>query len=162
MARRRNPFDIFGDFDEMFEEMLKEFENMGPGEHESGPFFYGFSINQRPGEEPEIREFGNIRPESGKIEIGERKPLVDVFDTDRTVQVVAEMPGIEKEDVELSAEGRELEIKASRGERKYHEFVELPADVDIDSAKASYKNGVLDITLNKIQRPSRKKKINVE
>jgi len=39
-----------------------------------GPFFYGFSINQRPGEEPEIREFGNIRPESGRIEIGERKP----------------------------------------------------------------------------------------
>jgi len=47
MARRRNPFDLFGDFDEMFEEMLKEFENMGPREHMGGPFFYGFSINQR-------------------------------------------------------------------------------------------------------------------
>jgi len=162
MARRRNPFDLFGDFDEMFEEMLKEFENMGPREHMGGPFFYGFSINQRPGEEPEIREFGNIRPESGRIEIGERKPLVDVFDTDKTVQVVAEMPGIEKQDVELSAEGRELEIKASHGERKYHEFVDLPADVDIDSAKASYKNGVLDITLSKVQKAGKKKRINVE
>ncbi|HTY90716.1 MAG TPA: archaeal heat shock protein Hsp20 [Methanocella sp.] len=162
MVRRRNPFDLFGDFDEMFEEMLKEFENMEPGEHMGGPFFYGFSINQRPGEEPEVREFGNIRPEGGKIEIGERKPLVDVFDNGKTVQIVAEMPGIEKEDVELNAEGRELEIKASHGERKYHEFVELPADVDIESAKASYKNGVLDITLNKVQRPNKRKKINVE
>jgi len=62
MARRRNPFDLFGDFDEMFEEMLKEFENMGPREHMGGPFFYGFSINQRPGEEPEIREFGEHPP----------------------------------------------------------------------------------------------------
>jgi HSP20 family protein len=162
MVRKRNPFDLFEDLDEMFEEMLREFERIGPGEHVSGPFFYGFSINQRPGEEPEIREFGNIRPEGGRIEIGERKPLVDVFDSDKAVQVVAEMPGIEKEDVELNVEGRELEIKASRGDRKYHEFVELPADIDIDSAKASYKNGVLDITLNKVQKPARKRKINVE
>jgi HSP20 family protein len=162
MVRRRNPFDMFGDFDEIFDEMLREFEKMEPGEHMSGPFFYGFSINQRPGEEPEIREFGNIRPEGGRIEIGERKPLVDVFDGEKTVQIVAEMPGIEKQDVELSAEGRELEIKASHGDRKYHEFVDLPADVDVDSARASYKNGVLDITLNKIEKKPRRKKINVE
>ncbi len=162
MARRRNPFDLFEDFDEMFDEMLREFERMEPGEHMSGPFFYGFSINQRQGEQPEIREFGNIRPEGGRIEIGERKPLVDVFDTDKTVQIVAEMPGIEKEDVELNAEGRELEIKANRGDRKYHEFVELPADVDIDTAKASYKNGVLDITVSKVESKKGRKKINVE
>jgi len=162
MRRRRNPFDLFGDFDEMFNEMLREFERMEPDEHVSGPFFYGFSINQRPGEEPEIREFGNIRPESGHIEIGERRPLVDVFDGENNVQVVAEMPGIEKEDVELDVEGRELEIKAARGDRKYHEFVELPADVDVESAKATYKNGVLDITLNKVERKKGRKKINVE
>ena len=162
MVRRKNPFDIFGDFDEMFEEMLKEFEKMEPAEHMSGPFFYGFSINQRQGEEPEVREFGNIRPEGGRIEIGERKPLVDVFDTDKTVQVVAEMPGIEKQDVELSAEGRSLEIKAYHGDRKYHEQVDLPCDVDIDSAKATYKNGVLDITLKKVEKKKSRKKINVE
>ncbi len=162
MRRRRNPFDLFEDFDEMFEEMLKEFERMEPGEHVSGPFFYGFSINQRPGEQPEIREFGNIRPESGHIEIGERRPLVDVFDGDKNVHVVAEMPGIEREDVELNVEGRELEVKATRGDRKYHEFVELPADVDIESAKASYRNGVLDITLNKVESKKGRKKINVE
>lgn len=162
MVRRRSPFDLFGDFDEVFEEMLKEFESIRPGERAGGPFFYGFSINQRPGEEPEVREFGNIRPGGGKIEIGERKPLVDVFDTEGTVQIVAEMPGIEKQDVELSAEGRELEIRAAHGERKYHEYVELPADVDVDSAKASYMNGVLDITMNKVKKAGRKKKINVE
>jgi len=162
MARRRNPFDIFSDFDEMFNEMIQDLDKMGEDEHISGPFFYGFSMSQRPGEEPEIREFGNIRPEGGRIEIGERKPLVDIFDTDNTVQVVAEMPGIEKEDVELDAEGNQLEIKASHGERKYHEVVELPADVNVESAKASYKNGVLDITLKKVKKTHNKKKINVE
>lgn len=162
MARRRTPFDIFSDFDEIFNEMIQDLDRMGEGEHITGPFFYGFSMSQRPGEEPEIREFGNIRPEGGRIEIGERKPLVDIFDTDKTVQVVAEMPGIEKDDVELDAEGNQLEIKASHGERKYHEVVELPADVDVESAKASYKNGVLDITLKKIKKARNKKKINVE
>jgi HSP20 family protein len=162
MARRRNMFDIFSEFDEMFNEMIRDLDKMEPGEHNGGPFFYGFSMSQRPGEEPEIREFGNLYPEGGKVEIGERRPLVDVFDTDKTVQVVAEMPGIEKDDVELDAEGNKLEIKASHGDRKYHEIVELPADVDIDSAKASYKNGVLDITLKKVTKAAKKKKINVE
>jgi HSP20 family protein len=162
MARRRNPFDIFSDFDEIFNEMIRDLDKMEPGEQDTGPFFYGFSMSQHPGEEPEIREFGNIRPEGGRIEIGERKPLVDIFDTDKTVQVVAEMPGIEKEDVRLDVDGDQLEIKASHGDRKYHEVVDLPAEVDVDSAKASYKNGVLDITLKKIKKTRSKKKINVE
>ena len=164
MARRRNPFDMFGDFDEIFEDMLREMESMQEqGDRASGgPFFYGFSMSQRPGEEPEIREFGNIHQGKDQYEIGERKPLIDVFDNDKSVQVVAEVPGIEKEDVHLDIEGRELEIKAARGDRKYHEVVELPADVDIDSAKASYKNGVLEITLAKVKKTSRRKKINVE
>ena len=157
---RRDPFDMFRDFDEMFSEMLKEME---AGEITGGgPFFYGFSMNQRPGEEPEIREFGNIHPGRDNIEIGERKPLIDVFDTDETVQVVAEMPGIEKSDVDLSVDGRNLEIHAARGDRRYNETVELPTDVDENSAKATYKNGVLEVTLKKSPKAKKGKKINVE
>ena len=163
MVRRKSPFDMFGDFDGIFEEMLKEMEQMEEqGERVSGPFFYGFSMSQRPGEEPEVREFGNIHQDKGQFEIGERKPLIDVFENEKTVQVVAEMPGIEKEDVNLDIEGRELEIKAAHGDRKYHETVVLPADVDIDSAKATYKNGVLEITINKVKKSRSRKKINVE
>jgi HSP20 family protein len=163
MVKRKSPFDMFGDFDGIFEEMLREMEEMEEqGERTSGPVFYGFSMSQRPGEEPEVREFGNVHAAKGQFEIGERKPLIDVFENEKTVQVVAEMPGIEKDDVELSIEGRELDIHAQREERKYHETVELPADVDIDSAKATYKNGVLEITLNKVKKSKSRKKINVE
>jgi HSP20 family protein len=158
--KRREPFDMFRDFDEMFNEMLQEMES-GHIQQE-GPFFYGFSMNQRPGEEPEIREFGNIRPGKDTVEIGERKPLIDVFDTDGTIQVVAEMPGIEKSDVELSVDGRNLEIHAARGDRRYNETVELPTDVDENSAKATYKNGVLEVTLKKIPKAKKGKKINVD
>lgn len=158
--KRRDPFDIFRDFDEMFNEMLKELE-IGQVPR-GGPFFYGFSWNQRPGEEPEIREFGNIRPGRETIEVGERKPLIDVFDTDETVQVVAEMPGIEKSDVELSVDDRNLEIRAARGDRRYNETVELPADIDEDSARATYKNGVLEVTFRKVPKSKKGKKINVD
>jgi HSP20 family protein len=158
--KRKEPFDMFRDFDEMFNEMLREMEsgNIKQG----GPFFYGFSLNQRPGEEPEVREFGNIHPGRETVEIGERKPLIDVFDTDDTIQIVAEMPGIEKSDVDLRVEGRHLEIHAARGDRRYHETVELPTEVDENSAKATYKNGVLEVTLKKNPKAMKGKKINVD
>jgi HSP20 family protein len=158
--RRRDPFDIFGDFDEIFNEMLREMESGNLTDE--GPLYYGFSMSQRPGEEPEVREFGNLHPGRESVEIGERKPLIDVFDTDDKIQIVAEMPGIEKEDVELSVDGRSLEIQAARGDRRYNETVELPADVDEGSAKATYKNGVLDITLKKTKSRKSRKKIDVE
>ena len=157
---RRDPFDMFRDFDEMFSEMLREMESGHI--QQGGPFFYGFSMNQRPGEEPEIREFGNIHPGRENVEIGERKPLIDVFEADGTIQVVAEMPGIEKADVELSVDGRNLEIQAARGDRRYNETVELPEHVDENSAKATYKNGVLEVTLKKKPKVKKGKKINVD
>jgi HSP20 family protein len=159
-SNRRDPFDIFRDFDDIFNEMLREMESGHIPQ--GGPFVYGFSWNQRPGEQPEIREFGNVHPGRNAIEIGERKPLVDVFDTDDTVQVVAEMPGIEKSDVDLSVVGRSLEIHAARGDRRYNETVDLPADVDENSAKATYKNGVLEVTLKKNPKSKSRKKIDVE
>ncbi len=160
-GRRRDSFDIFRDFDEMFEELIRGMES-GEMRQGGGPFFYGRSWSQRPGEEPEVREFGNVHPGDETFEIGERKPLIDVFDTDETVQIVAEMPGIEKQDVELSIDGRELFVQASRNDRHYHETVKLPTDVDEASAKATYKNGVLEITLKKAKNVLRRKKINVD
>jgi len=138
--KRRSPFDIFGDDwsgifdDEMFERLKRLTDKMLSGEWEAGelgrPFIYGFSMTSRPGEEPEIREFGNIRPHAGDIEIGERRPIVDVFESDDEVQVVAEMPGVEKDDIKLDATETSLDISAKTRDREYSERVTLPARVD--------------------------------
>lgn len=74
------------------------------------PFVFGFSLTRRPGEEPEIREFGNIFPWEEKIK--ERKPLIDTFESDDEIHVIAEMPGIEKKDIRLNATKTTLEIEA--------------------------------------------------
>jgi len=156
--RRRSPFDIFGDFDEIFERLT---ERMTSGEWEE-PFIYGFSVTSRPGEEPEIREFGNIHPLAGDVEIGERRPIVDVFESDDEVQVVAEMPGVEKDDIKLDATETSLDISAKTRDREYSERVALPARVDPDSAKASYKNGVLEVILKRVEPKEKKAPIKVE
>ncbi|HWQ49716.1 MAG TPA: archaeal heat shock protein Hsp20 [Methanosarcina sp.] len=169
--KRRNFFDeIFGidpvkDVDEMFERLSRAMgmsvENFG-----QDPFIYGFSLTQRPGEEPEIREFGNIpmfeqTETEEKRSLDTRKPLIDVLETEETVHVVAEIPGIEKENIRLNATDLILDIETIDGNPKYSERVELPVKVDPQSAKATYKNGVLEVTFKRLE-PSSRTSINIE
>ncbi|WP_457591114.1 archaeal heat shock protein Hsp20 [Geoglobus sp.] len=153
----------FEEFDELFKRMMKEFDELiRTAELSEGkPIVRGFSIRIGPDGKPEIREFGT-KP-SIKEEIDQRKPLVDVIETDEEIQVIAEMPGVNKEDIELSASETKLEIKAEGENRKYYEVVDLPDEVDPDSAKARYNNGVLEVVLKK-KHPKKesKKKINIE
>lgn len=161
-------WDIFSDFfrfgiDDVFERMMRDIENifrkaeMG----EIKPIVRGFSIRIGPDGKPEIREFGT-KPTIKEAGIEERKPLVDVIETDNEVQVIAEMPGVNKEDIELNADERSLEIKAEGENRKYYETVELPAEVVPDSAKARYNNGVLEVVLRKRTPKTSGKKIKIE
>ncbi|MFQ6062644.1 MAG: archaeal heat shock protein Hsp20, partial [Methanosarcinales archaeon] len=137
--------DIFKDFEEMIDNLFEDIED-----EIKGPFVYGFSLTHRPGEEPEIREFGNVRPRFGRpIEISEITPLVEVFKSDDKIHVVADMPGVEREDISLDCSETSLEIYASHGDKKYSKHVELPSKVDPNSATATYKNGVLEVILKR-------------
>jgi len=167
--RRRRPrwsdfFDeIFEEFERMEEELFRRFWEELPSWREMeesvkvyGPYVYGFSISIGPDGKPVVREFGNVRPTRfGPRFVEEREPLVDVAEEDDEVVVVAELPGVEKEDIELNATERELVISVDTEKRKYYKRLELPAEVDPKSAKASYRNGILEVRLKKI-RPERK------
>ena len=171
--RRRNLFDdVFGedsfeDIEEMINHMLNEM-GVSMDDLPNQPSVYGFSVSKRPGEEPEIREFGNVSPEAlngmtegQRIQIGEIKPLVDILETEDSVHVVAEMPGIEKEDIHLDATDSAVELKATHGERNYSEYLELPVKIDPDSAKATFKNGVLEVIFKRDE-PVRKTSIQID
>lgn len=167
--RRRRRF--FDEIDELFEKMLEDMEKLmrdlerrffierrpaTPEEYrqyEFGPYVYGFSVTIGPDGKPIIREFGNVRRVRGRPSIiEEREPLVDVFESEDEVTVVAEMPGVEKDkiDVKVSDDGKTLIINASNEKRRYYKEVELPVKVDPSSAKAIYKNGVLEVKLKKL------------
>ena len=169
--RRRNFFDeMFGIdpvhgmeeiFDRLNRVMGMSLENIG-----QYSFIYGFSITHRSGENPEIREFGNI-PTFEQIETGDRhylctrRPLIDILETEDKVHIIAEIPGIEKEKILLNATDLILDIETIDGNPKYSERVELPVKVDPQSAKATYKNGVLEVTFKRLESSSRAS-INIE
>jgi HSP20 family protein len=144
----------FSDIEDIIEHMMERF-GVDMDDLSKQPFVYGFSISQRPGEEPEINEFGNVpSPDESRfgrqqIRVDERKPLIDVCEIDDNVHVTAELPGIEKEEIELLATENSMQLKAAGKDQKYTEDIELPTGVDPDSAKATYRNGVLEVVLNK-------------
>lgn len=92
-------------------------------------------------------------------------PDVDVVDHDKELVVKAEIPGIDKKDLDISVSGNVLTIKGSKKEEKKEEkenyvmseirsgrfarTLTLPAEVDSDKVKARYENGVLELTLPK-------------
>ncbi len=106
-----------------------------------------------------------------------RMPKVDVIDRDTEVVVRAELPGVDKKDLDVSVSANAVTIKAStKAEHKEEKgdyyrceitqgsisrTVALPADVDGDQAKAAFKDGVLELTMPKVA-GSRKQSIKVE
>ena len=171
--RRRFPFfrswlfedidEMFREFERMMEEELKELTSKIPREYirerklpdgttvrEWGPFVYGYSITIGPDGKPQIREFGNVKPTRFGPRIREeREPLVDIYVTNGEVKVIAELPGVNKEDIQLHGTEDTLIISVDTPERKYYKEVKLPAKVDPKGAKTSYKNGVLEVILPK-------------
>jgi HSP20 family protein len=169
---------IFGEMEKMMEEELKSFTSRVPKEYvrerrlpdgkverELGPFVYGYSVKIGPDGKPEINEFGNLKQSrSGPLVKEEREPLVDVIDTNGEIRVVAELPGVEKEEIELHGTEDSLTIAVDNVERKYFKQVELPAKVNIRQARSGYKNGVLEVILPKTEDEKRSKgePINIE
>ncbi len=91
-----------------------------------------------------IQEFGNTVAQRDTPEEVGREPLTDIIEDKDTVRIIVEMPGVEKEDIDLNVEDRSLEIQVDKEGRKFSKKLELPCAVDADSTKASYKNGVLE------------------
>jgi len=129
--------------------MRKAFE-VPSKERSSHPYVYGFSMSVGPEGKPVIREFGNVqRGRVGPKIREEREPLVDVMEEAKDLVIVAELPGVEKEDINLHATENHLTVSVDTPERKYHKELRLPTEVDSKSARASHKNGVLEVRLKK-------------
>jgi HSP20 family protein len=178
--RRRSPFDAFGidddfirdlldddrvmdDIRRMAEEMMKMFTTAQPGK----PFVHGFKIQYGPDGKPKIEDFGNkpIKSPKGESLISEeREPLTDIIEGDNDVAVTVEIPGVEKEDIDLNVTKEILEIRVDTHKRKYHKNLNLPCDVLPKTTKATYKNGILDVVIKRSEKkkPGSRYKVNIE
>jgi len=184
--RRRWRFPTANLFDELeqdFESMFKDLELPkdlirerklpdGGTVREMGPFVYGYSFSMGPDGKPVIREFGNVKPSlkggpTGKVKPRldvkeDREPLIDTIVNPDTVKVVAELPGVEKPDIALECDGQKLTLKVDTDKRRYYKELELPVEVDPDTSKASYKNGVLELLLTRKKTGSKAKQIAID
>ena len=78
---------------------------------------------------------------------GTADTYVDVHEYDDRVSVIADLPGVEKSDIDLQCTDRTLSIRAAGSTTSYAERVRLPVRVDENSASATYNNGVLEVSL---------------
>jgi len=139
---------IMDDIKKMAEEMMKMFTNVQPGK----PIVHGYKIEFGPDGKPQIEDFGNrsIRSPEGVSTISDEiEPRTDIIEGENDVAITVEIPGVEKEDINLVATEDTLEIKVDSPKRKYHKRINLPCNVKTKSTKATYKNGILDIVLDK-------------
>lgn len=176
--RRRRRFPLFREIDKMFEDMFRELSRTFPEELVKerklpdgstvktwGPYVYGYSMSVGPDGKPSIREFGNMRPTRPGLPrpVEEREPLVDLVTGEKVIQIIAEVPGVEREDINRLTTEDQLTISVDTERRKYRKEVDLPIKVDPKSAKASYKNGVLEVTLERLEeKKPRGQRISIE
>ena len=147
----------FFDIDDIFEEFKRNGSN-------SDPFYYGYTMTVGPNGKPVVKEYGNVKPEL-LPSTDTREPIVDVIadEKEKLVKLVAEMPGVEKTDVKILVQDKSVDISAEHDEKKYHVKVPIKHKVDENSAKASYKNGILELVFKLIEDEKPKgKKVEVE
>lgn len=99
-------------------------------------------------------------------------PSIDVSETDNQFLISAELPGMNKEDIEISLENSRLTISGERSfekedkGKKYHRVessygsfersFQLPDNIDAESISASYENGLLEISIDKSEEEVKK------
>jgi len=100
-------------------------------------------------------------------------PKVDILDHDNDIEIQAALPGVKKEDLDISINNQTITIRTTSKEEKKEEekgkyfrreitrgefqrTLSLPDNVDGDNAKASFKDGILKVTIPKTEKSKRK------
>lgn len=118
------------------------------------------------------------RGEKGLATLGAREPFTDIMETEGSVIVTAELPGVKKENININATEEGIEISAEvkteakveekgfyRRERSYDRYYRsysLPARVKPNEARATYKNGVLEVVLPKAEAGEKGRSIKID
>jgi len=158
------------EIDRIFRKMSNSFFNIGDMFEEfkgnssvCGPCYYGYTMTVGPDGKPVVKEYGNVQP--NQLQTSDtREPIVDtiVDEKEKVVKLVAEMPGVEKTDVKIVVVDKTVDLSAKHDEKKYHVKVPLKHKVDENSAKASYKNGILQIVFKIVEEKPKGKIVEVE
>ncbi|MDI1494930.1 MAG: molecular chaperone [Cenarchaeum symbiont of Oopsacas minuta] len=151
MFNNRELDKLFNDISDRFlgSESLAEVVKAG---HFGEPLYYGYTMTVGSDGKPVIKEYGNVRSNPATTL---DNALVDTIVDEKggQLKLVAEMPGVEKEDIHAVVNGNIVNIEAEHDAKKYNVSVPIEHKVLKDSAKASYKNGILEMVFKLIKKP---------
>ena len=134
--RNNRPNDIFGGLDELLDNWMELMAVL--------PQLETIQRNTVP----------QVRKHEGTMSYEER---------DKDIVFTIDMPGVAKKDIDIKVEDHSIRVKAENGgKRKYNYSRKFKPTVDISSAKATFKNGVLDISLTKTEEVSKGKSVKIQ
>ncbi|MFX0124992.1 MAG: Hsp20/alpha crystallin family protein [Candidatus Hodarchaeota archaeon] len=156
-------FEDFGkDFERAFKKSFKELSKDSKDSLTWGYRMYWDNSMEK----PVVKYFGNFDPTTGKLlEEGWRiPPLEKKFDDKNNVwNLVVDLPGVKKENISLSATPAYINIEATSKKRKYKHKVDFDKEIDPESVKAKFNNGILKVTvIPKVPVKAEEKKISIE
>ena len=107
----------------------------------------------------------NLENEMGRTPIVSKpkhEGTMSYEDREKDIVFTIDLPGVSKKDIDINIEPNSITVKAENGgKRKYNYNRRFKPTVDVDSAKATFKNGVLDITVNKVDATPKGKSIKI-
>lgn len=162
-------------FKQVLRNMPEEYQDMSPEDifkeltknaPHSAFFKFGFDQDGKPIMQPfgkPTRGARRKKPISPKTK-DTKEPLVEVSEVEGQIIIIAEMPGVNKEDIEIKSTNYSLTIstKPQSESRSYYKEIDLPTAINSDYAKARYVNGILEITLKKKKFDEKQNKIEVD
>lgn len=149
-------WNVDDDFTRIFEKIFKQLgskDKLDPETPNARSWSYGYSLTSGPDGKPIVKEWGSDFPETPMVEKPNDEPLsqVDIDRANKTVRVIMELPGITKESIRITGTETSIKVKADYDRWNVDHEIPISAKVDPNTAKASYNNGVLDVTLDLIE-----------
>ncbi len=127
----------------------KTFTARGPGGKDLNGVF-GVSIRTLDDGKSVCETFGNIKKTPrGPVVEEVREPIVDVFDEQGHLRLIAEVPGVSEEGLSIELKGDILSLNAVGKERHYAREILLPCPVKKETLQRNFHNGILELTIEK-------------
>ncbi|HVM45333.1 MAG TPA: archaeal heat shock protein Hsp20 [Candidatus Thermoplasmatota archaeon] len=174
------PPDLFAQFEKEFARMqgmiskiMEDAMKHAESAQREQPFVYGFSMRIGKDGVPHLTPFGSAAPgftgdpnaptiADGASDELVREPLSDVIEGEKEVSVTVELPGVEKGDVSLKVADESVTVRVDKGQRRYHKQIRLPCKVVPNTAKATFKNSILDVTVQRAGEPDAGQRVAID
>ena len=154
--KKKSPWfsDIYDELEKLGdmidETMQKAFDNASDNPSFKRSRAQGFSIKLGPDGKPRIRDINDRQSLEDEKEVSDDlEPLVDIIEEGGMLVVLVALPGVNKDDLDLRVTANCLTVSVDTVEFEWYDEFKLPAKVKPKSACASYKNGVLEVKLEK-------------